>query len=107
MAIMMTKWKMTIAEDPTGFGRSPGAVTGPHEPIERIFLFWLKIARSEFVGEPDESAQTTEHRLKVVVAANRLVTWNLYDADREKDLVKVAFWIGKTELEKRMAKAKL
>ncbi len=98
---------MTLVEDPTGLGRSPGAVTKPDEPVERIFFFWFKLVPTEFLGTPEHRAKTTDHRLKVVVAANRLGTWDLYDANRQKDLVKEAFWIGKSELEKRMEKGEL
>jgi len=109
---MKKKFRMALVEDPTGSGRKLGACTEPGEPLERIFLFWFKLVPTELVGTPEETAKTTQHRLKVVIAANRLLAWNLYDAnkegedaDREGDLSKLAFWIGKSELEERMATA--
>src|SRR6266566_5032211 len=104
---MKTKLTMTLVEDPAGFGRNPGAVTMPDELVERIFFFWFKLVPTEFLGSPEQKAKSTDHRLKVVVAANRLVTRDLHDADRQKDLVKVAFWIDKFELEKRKEKREL
>ena len=65
--------------------------------LDRIFLFWFDLVPSELLGRPDQEARTSRHRLKVVFAANRLVAWNLYDADAKEDLCKLAFWIGKTE----------
>lgn len=98
---------MRLVEDRTGLSRKLGACTEPDEPDERIFLFWFDLLPLEFVGKPEERAKTTQHRLKVVVAAQRLVAWNLYDSDKEEELARIAFWIGKTELEKRMKKRDL
>lgn len=104
---MMKKFTMTLLDDPTGRGREPGACTMPDEPIERIFLFWFELVPSELLAEPEQKANTTKHRLKVVIAANRLVAWGLYDVDKKDDLSKLAFWIGKAEIERRMEKAEL
>jgi hypothetical protein len=104
---MKKKFTMMLIEDPAGRGRDPGACTLPDEPLERIYLFWFDLVPSELLGIPDQKARTSRHRLKVVVAANRLVAWNLHDEAGKEDLCKLVFWIGKTELEKRMAKADL
>lgn len=98
---------MTLVGDLDGLGRTPGPVTKPDEPLERIFLFWFTLVPSEFVGSTEEKANTTEHRLKIVIDPRRLLAWDLYDAEKGKDLAKIAVWIGNRMLEKRMAEGVL
>jgi len=99
---MKKKFTISLVDDPTRRGRKSGAFTKPDELLNRIFVFWFNLVPSECVGTPAQAAKTTQHRLKVVVAANRLVAWKLHDADKERALTRIVFWIGKTELEKRL-----
>ena len=56
----------------------------------RSFLFPFLLVPSELIGAPEETQTTTEHRLIVTVANNRLPAWQL----NESDLIKVLFEIG-------------
>ena len=56
----------------------------------RSFLFPFACVDLDLVGSPEETRFTSEHRLIVTVANDRLPAWNYSDAD----LLKVLFEIG-------------
>lgn len=70
------------------FGR-PTEVTNPGDD-SRSFLFPFSMVAADLVGAPEEARATTEHRLIVTVANNRLPAWRLTDSE----LVRVLFEIG-------------
>ena len=72
----------------------PKEVTSPDED-SRSFLFPFSCVDSDLVRTPEEARVTTEHRLIVTAANNRLPAWGLSDAG----LVKVLFEIGRRKLE--------
>jgi hypothetical protein len=72
----------------------PKEVTNPDED-SRSFLYQFSCVNSDLVGTPEEARVTTEHRLIVTAANNRLPAWGLSDPG----LVKVLFEIGKPTLE--------
>jgi hypothetical protein len=65
-------------------------VTNPGDD-SRSFLFAFLMLDAGLVGAPEQAQQTTEHRLIVTVANNRLPAWHL----TEPELVKVLFEIGR------------
>lgn len=72
----------------------PREVTNPHED-SRSFLYPFSCLDSALVGTAEEARVTTEHRLIVTGANNRLAAWELSDPE----LVKVLFEIGRRALE--------
>src|SRR2546428_1540506 len=103
---MITKWYVKLLKDPTTARGRAGKIIRD-DICCREFLFWLQLVPAASVGRPEEPSKTTHHRLKVVVERHLFISWNLYDEGRAKDLMKVAFMLGKMELEKRMAKSEL
>lgn len=69
--------------------RRPEEVTNPGDD-SRSFLFQFSMVASALVGSAEEVRATTEHRLTVTIANNRLPAWHLTDAE----LVRVLFEIG-------------
>lgn len=74
----------------------PTEVTNPEDDL-RSFLFPFLAVDAEVVGAPEEARATTEHRLIVTIANNRLPAWRLTDAQ----LVRVLFEIGCRKLTER------
>lgn len=68
----------------------PVEVTNPGDD-SRSFLFPFSVVGADLVGAPEEAQATTEHRLIVTVANNRLPAWHLTDPE----LIRVLFEIGR------------
>ena len=74
------------------FGR-PTEVTNRGDD-SRSFLFPFSVVDADLVGAPEEAQATTQHRLIVTVAANRLPAWSLAN----NDLIRVLFEIGRRDV---------
>ena len=70
------------------FGR-PSEVTNRGDD-SRSFLFPFSVVDADLVGAPEQAQATTEHRLIVTVAGNRLPAWSLADNDLIRVLLKLA-----------------
>lgn len=75
----------------------PEEVTNPGDD-SRSFLFTLSCVDSDLVGSPEEERLTSEHRLIVTVANNRLPAW----AYSDPELIKVLFEIGRREVAEKV-----
>lgn len=64
-------------------------VTNPGDD-SRSFLFPFRMVDADLEGAPEEAPATSEHRLIVTVANNRLPAWDLTDSE----LARVLFEIG-------------
>ncbi len=103
---MITKWYVKLLKDPTTAQGRAGKIIRD-DIYCREFLFLLQLIPAVSVGIPEEPSKTTHHRLKVVVERHLFISWNLYEEDSAKDLMKLAFMLAKMELEKRLAKGEL
>ena len=65
----------------------------------RSFLFRFFVVTADLIGLPEEGPMTTEHRLVINIANNRLPAWRLHS---ETDLIKVLFEIGSREVIERV-----
>lgn len=63
--------------------------------------FYLDVVDSSFVGEPEESAYATKHKIKVGITYELLVNWKLDNAG-EDDLVKVLFHYARRYVEEKI-----
>ena len=77
--------------------RRPEEVTNPGDD-SRSFLFPFSMVDADLVGAPEEAQATTEHRLIVTVANNRLPAWRL----TEPNLVRVLFEIGRRAIAEKV-----
>jgi hypothetical protein len=75
----------------------PKEVTNPGED-SRSLLFPFSMVASDLVGSPEEASATTQHRLIVTVANNRLPAWRLTD----DSLIRVLFEIGRRKLKEEL-----
>ena len=69
----------------------------------RSFRFSFSVVAADLAGAPEEVRATTEHRLIVTVAKNRLPAWGY----SEPELIKVLFEIGSREVFKKVRSATL
>ena len=81
---------------------NPREVTNPGED-SRSFLYHFSCVDAAVVGAPEEARVTTEHRLIVTIANNRLPAWKLTDAD----LIKVLFEIGRRKVIEKVKEGSL
>ena len=83
------------------FGR-PSEITNRGDD-SRSLLFPFSVVDADLVGGPEQAQATTEHRLIVTVAGNRLPAWSLAD----NDLIRVSFEIGRRDVAGRVKQGTL
>ena len=83
------------------FGR-PSEVTNRGDD-SRSFLVPFSVVDDDLVGTPEQAQATSEHRLIVTVAGNRLPAWSLAD----NDLIRVLFEISRRDVADRVKQGTL
>jgi hypothetical protein len=65
------------------------------------YSFRFYVVDSSLVGEPEEVASASHHKIKVGIAYELLINWRLSEAS-EEDLIKVLFHYGRRYVEERV-----
>ena len=69
------------------FGK-PENITRPGDDAI-VYRFPFTAIDSELIGSPEETRQTTSHRLVVQIVLSRLAAWKLSDSELQKELFEI------------------